>query len=97
MVEIEVQFAEGFTGQPILIEVAGKVSAEFEARTKLMTGLAHVEPMTLPQGTEVTVRMGGDSPSAVSFPVDPDKPFVVVSCVEKALEVAPTAQRPGYL
>lgn len=97
MVDIEIHFAEGFDGQAVSVEIDGKPVAEFVAQTKLTIGLAHVESMTLPQGKEVAIKIGGQEPRVASFSVDAAKPFIVLTRREEELDVAPTGQRPGYV
>ncbi|WP_316290898.1 hypothetical protein [Aestuariicoccus sp. MJ-SS9] len=102
MADFEFQFTEGFTGQTVTLVVDAEPRAEFLARTKLMTGLANIMPLSLPDGKEVTLRVADASrpetkPVSVTVTVDATTPFYVIAWQDGALDVTSTARRPGYL
>lgn len=96
MVEVEFHFTEGFTGQPVRIQAPG-AEAAFTAKTRLMLGLAHIAPLVLADGEEVTLTVDDTPGGTVTVTVEAERPFVVISRSGDGLTVTSRAQRPGYV
>lgn len=94
--KLELQFTEGFSGQEVSIEVEGRTVAEFAPRTKLQTGLAHIEVLDLHHGQEVTINFSNPKAS-VHLDVDASQPFVTFAVQDGVLTTNTTDTRPGYL
>lgn len=94
--KLELHFTEGFSGQEISIEIEGRTVAEFSARTKFQTGLAHIVMLDLQAGQEVTIKFS-DPKTSVHLDVDASHPFVIFALQDGVLTTSKTDTRPGYL
>ena len=93
---IELHFQEGFSGEAVEVRVAGKAAAHFVARTRVQTGLAHIEKLELADGTTVRITMPATGAEA-SFKVSKASPHIVVNVVNQKLNVEAKKESPGYL
>lgn len=93
---IECHFTEGFYGQEVRLLHGDEELAKLTLRTRMQTGLAHVERLKIKSGEEVKVEIS-DLDLVATIQVDAATPFVTVALEEGELRVASTATTPGYL
>ena len=93
---VEIHFQELFQGEPVDIVVGGEVRARVEPRTDFATALAHIEPIEVREGEEVTLRIA-DGDVEASVRVDASTPFVVATLSQGRLTLRRTETRPGYV
>jgi hypothetical protein len=55
--QCELHFQEGFSGENVEVLLDGRTMAEFEARTRMQIGVAHIEKLALDPGQTITVRI----------------------------------------
>lgn len=95
--QIEFHWQEGFYQQPVSMAAGGKVVAEFDATTRLQTGLANIVTLDLQNGEEVMLTVGGDPAGAATVTVDAARPYVTVNWVDGELRFDMVDRQPGYL
>ncbi|MBY3249868.1 hypothetical protein [Rhizobium laguerreae] len=95
-IDFELHLQEGFDGETVVIEVDGVEIARVEARTRMQTGLAHIEKLRLKPGQTVVVRLPDLSLSA-EHRVVAGRPFIQVTLKNGALRIDATETTPGYL
>ena len=93
---IELHFQEGFSGEAVEVQVTGKAAAHFVARTKVQTGLAHIQKLELADGTTVRITVPATGAEA-SVKVSKASPHIAVNLVNKKLDIEAKKESPGYL
>lgn len=92
----ELHFQEGFSGEQVELLVDGRSMAEFEARTRMQIGVAHIEKLALDPGQTVTVRMK-DRDVEGSITAVAGKKFIIVNISGDLLTLKNSDATPGYL
>lgn len=93
---VELHFQEIFSGEHIDIVVDGEVRAQFVAKTRFQTGLAHIETIELYDEQEVVLKIQELNLKA-TVKVERYKPFVIVKLKGGKLHTENTEISPGYL
>lgn len=91
----EFHFAEGFTGQKVVILVDGDERFSKKLQTQFQTGLAHIETLRLDGCEHVVIRIGPDL--EVEPELDPQNPFIILSLVGGKPTLTHEVARPGYV
>jgi hypothetical protein len=94
--QCELHFQEGFSGERVEVLVDGRSMAEFEARTRMQIGVAHIEKLALDPGQTVTVRIR-DRDIEGSITAAAGKKFIIVNMSGDLLTVKNSDALPGYL
>ncbi len=94
--QYELHLQEGFSGEGVEVLVDGETVAEFEARTRMQIGAAHVEKLTLDPGQTVTVRIR-DRDIQGSITATSGKHFIIVNMSGSLLNMKSSDERPGYI
>ncbi len=94
--QYELHLQEGFSGEGVEVLVDGEIVAEFEARTRMQIGVAHVEKLVLDPGQTVTVRIR-DGDIQGSIKATTGKKFIIVNLSGRLLNMQISNERPGYL
>lgn len=92
----ELHLQEGFAGETVDIEVDGVQVARIAARTRMQTGLAHIEKLALQPGQTVTVRLHASNLFG-QHTVAAGQPYIQVTLDHGALRIRASAALPGYL
>jgi hypothetical protein len=94
--QYELHLQEGFSGEGVEVLVDGETVAEFDARTRMQIGVAHVEKLALDPGQTVTVRIrGGDIQGSITATAG--KKFIIVNLSGSLLNMVSRKERPGYI
>jgi hypothetical protein len=94
--QYELHLQEGFTGEGVEVLVDGESVAEFEARTRMQIGAAHVEKLALDPGQTVTVRIRERNIQG-SITAMTGKKFIIVNMSGSLLNIRNSDERPGYV
>lgn len=94
--QCEFHFQEGFTGETVTLSVDGEVRAQFEARTRLQTGLARIESLELTPGQTVAIAVSAPGLGAKHRAAAGDR-WITVNRVDGTLVVQSATRRPGYV
>lgn len=92
----ELHFQEGFAGDMVTLEIDGKASARFEARTRPQIGLARIETLRLEAGQSVAITVPGKGLKA-EYCVDEGDRWITINIVGRSLVLRPAREEPGYL
>jgi hypothetical protein len=93
---IELHFQEGFTGDDVDIYVEGKPVAHFAARTRLQTGLAHIETLDVPVGATVEIAIPARG-CRNRISITKETSHVTINLEDQQLRIQSSKETPGYL
>jgi hypothetical protein len=94
--QYELHLQEGFSGEGVEVLVDGEIVAEFEARTRMQIGVAHVEKLALDPGQTVTVRIrDGDIQGSITATAG--KKFIIVNLSGSLLSMKNSDEMPRYI
>lgn len=94
--DCELHLQEGFAGETVDLEVDGVQVARIAARTRMQTGLAHIQKLALHPGQTVAVRLQGSN-LFTQHRVAAGQPYIQVTLDNGALRIKATETSPGYL
>lgn len=96
IVPVEIHFTDGFFEDVVHIS-AGQTDVMTEPlKTRMQTGLAHIEILQLETGREVTLE-SEKRHLKTTITVDATKPFITVAARDGVFEVTAFERTPGYL
>lgn len=78
------------------VSAAQETLATVTLKTRMQTGLAHVETLHLTDGEEVTL-VCEERHLTSKIKVDATQPFIIVALMDGVFEIVVTDQMPGYL
>lgn len=93
----EFHFQEGFTGEIVTLAINGEIRVQFAARTRLQTGLAHIEQLKLELGELVSISVPDLAISSEYRVVEGDYCWVTINLIGKQLDVQRANRCPGYV
>jgi hypothetical protein len=94
--QCEFHFQEGFSGELVTVAVDGVLRAQFEARTRLQTGVAHIELVAVAPGQTVTIAVPIHSVHG-EYQISESDHWVTINLVDNKLVIQRSEGSPGYL
>jgi len=94
--QCEFHFQEGFAGELVTVAVDGVLRVQFEARTRLQTGVAHIELVAVDPGQTVTIAVPIHSVQC-EYRISGIDHWVTINLVDHKLVVQRSEGSPGYL
>lgn len=93
---VEFHFQEGFRGETVTVESGGKHLVQAALRTRLQTGLAHIEKADLAVGQTVVVAIP-ELQLEAKYTIAGNDRWITVNVADRSLTIRSVPDRPGYV
>lgn len=95
-INVELHFQEGFSGEAVDISVNGKPASHLVAKTRVQTGLAQIERLSLANGDTVRITIPATG-AETSIKASTAQPYVAVNLTDGQINIQARKDSPGYM